>query len=154
MQTDYTNNTSFSGILYGKMGTHLTKGIVCCPHGDGKFVRFINSVCKSAPPPNCRLKVSCVSDGLDKIIIETDEIPKLNFLEKIFYRVDKSQKKAVKLRKEGKIQNFVYKLNELEYLNLRKSYPFITTKQLKKFGENIKSAAPEELQEFLNKFFW
>ena len=90
----------------------------------------------------------------DKIIIETDRIPELNLLEKILYRVDKMQKKAVKLRKEGKIQKFIFKLNELEYMNLRKSYPFITNKELKQFGKNIKAAAPDELQDFLKKFLW
>lgn len=154
MQINNKQNTSFTGILYGKMGNHLTQGIVCCPHGDGKFVRFVNTICKSAPPPNNQIKVSCSSDGLDKIIIETDRIPELNLLEKILYRVDKMQKKAVKLRKEGKIQKFIFKLNELEYMNLRKSYPFITNKELKQFGKNIKAAAPDELQDFLKKFLW
>lgn len=106
------------------------------------------------PPPNNQIKVSCSSDGLDKIIIETDRIPELNLLEKILYRVDKMQKKAVKLRKEGKIQKFIFKLNELEYMNLRKNYPFITNKELKQFGKNIKAAAPDELQDFLKKFLW
>ena len=154
MQINNKQNTSFTGILYGKMGNHLTQGIVCCPHGDGKFVRFVNTICKSAPPPNNQIKVSCSSDGLDKIIIETDRIPELNLLEKVLYRVDKMQKKAVKLRKEGKIQKFIFKLNELEYMNLRKSYPFITNKELKQFGKNIKAEAPDELKDYLKKFLW
>ena len=38
------SNVSFKGVLYGKTGNHLTKGIIYCPHGDNKFVRFVNSI--------------------------------------------------------------------------------------------------------------
>lgn len=141
------SNISFSGILYGKIGNRLTKGIVCCPHGDNKFVRFVNHIGKDA------IKISCTNDGLDKILIETKEIPKINILEKIFFRVDKLQNKALRLRKSGKIDSFIFKLNELEFRSLKQDYPFITNKQLKLFAQIVKNAAPQEMQNFLDKFF-
>lgn len=63
------------------------------------------------------------------------------------------QNKAIKWRKEGKIDSFVFKLNELEYKNLRDDYPYLPKKQLRKFANFVKSAAPDEMQKFLNNFF-
>lgn len=147
------SNVSFKGILYGKTRNHLTKGIICCPHGDNKFVRFVNSIGENSTNIKEKIKVTCSSDGLDKILIETKEIPKLSFWEQIFFRVDKLQNKAIKWRKEGKIDSFVFKLNELEYVNLRDNYPYLPKKQLRKFANVVKSAAPDEMQKFLNNFF-
>ena len=139
------SNVSFKGILYGKTGNHLTKGIICCPHGD--------SIGENSTNIKEKIKVTCSSDGLDKILIETKKIPKLSFWEQIFFRVDKLQNKAIKWRKEGKIDSFVFKLNELEYKNLRDDYPYLPKKQLRKFANVVKSAAPDEMQKFLNNFF-
>lgn len=151
MEIKNNSQIAFNGMLYGKMGSHITKGIMCCPHGDGKFVRFITKIGSENPDS---IKVSYLKDGLDKLVIETKEIPKLNLFEKIFYRVTKSQKKAIKMRESGKIESFIFKMNELEYKNLKKSYPFITSKQLKKFKQIVKLSAPADIQQNLNYFLW
>lgn len=149
MQTASTSPT-FEGLLYGRMGHHLTKKIICCPHGDAKFVRFVNKI---AHNNSNAIKVSYSENGLDKLIVETKEIPKLNFLEMIFSIVSKAQLKALRMRKQGKIESFIYQINEIEYDSLKKDYPFIGKKQLTKFAENVKSSAPDEAQNFLKKFF-
>ena len=48
MQTASTS-PAFEGLLYGRMGHHLTKKIICCPHGDAKFVRFVNKIAHNNP---------------------------------------------------------------------------------------------------------
>lgn len=143
-------NISFTGILYCIKGNHLTKGIVCCPHGDRKFVKFVNKIAKEKPD---ELRISTDSDGLTKILVTTKEYPQLSFAEKILMRVDKLQQKALKEREQGKISGFIYKLNKLEYQNLRRNYPFISSKTLDKFEENIKKLAPKEVKDFINQFF-
>lgn len=151
MEIKQCNQSAFKGLLYGRMGNHITKGIICCPHGDGKFVRVINQIGKKNPEA---LKISYSQDGLDKLLIETKEMPKLNLLETIFFIASKEQLKAMRLRKQGKIESFIFKLNEIEYKNLKQDYPFIAQKQLKQFAEVVKAAAPDEMQEFLKKFLW
>lgn len=146
-----TNKVAFTGLLYGKMGNHLTKGIICCPHGDAKFVKTVNKIAETNPSA---LKISIDNTTSNKILIETKELPQLSLFEKILYRVDKSQRKALELRKRGKIDSFVYKINEFEYNKLKTDYIFISKKTLDKFSENIKKAAPQELQEYLKHFFY
>lgn len=149
------SNINFSGLLYGKIGVHKTKPILCCPHGDAKFIKFINKIAENGQEQNAltTINVSFSDKGLNKIIIETDNLPKLNLLEKILYNANKLQIKALKMRKEGKISSFVYQLNELEYKNLKENYLFISNKQLNKFAEIIKKYSPQEVQIFLASFF-
>lgn len=148
MQTD---NINFTGILYGKAGKHLTKGIYCCKHGDAKFVRTLNRIAASNPE---EIKVS-VGDTLLKkaITIETTAIPELSLFEKIIYLANPLQGKAIKMRKQGKLESFVYKIDETEYDFLRCNYPFILPKTLKTFAANIKKIAPPDAQDYLKQFF-
>lgn len=147
MQTD---NVNFTGMLYGKMGNHLTKGILCCVNGDAKFVRTINRIAKTNPDA---LKISLDNFYTSKLIIETNETPELSLFEKLFYRVTRGQSKAIKMKKEGRIQSFVYKINEIEYANMKKYYMFITKKTLREFEENIRKLTPPEKQKDLRSFF-
>lgn len=148
MQTD---NINFTGLLYGKAGQHLTKGIYCCKHGDAKFVRTFNRIAAKNPEA---IKISAGDTLLKKAItIETTGIPKLSLLEKIIYLANPLQGKAVKMRKQGKLQSFVYRIDETEFDFLRCNYPFILPNTLKKFTENVKKLAPDDIQDYLKHFF-
>ena len=144
------NSISFSGTLYGKARNHLTKGILCCPHGDAKFIRTFNKIVKTNPSS---LSINIDNTTSDKILIETKEIPEISLFEKIFYRTDKLQKKAIKMRKAGIIDSFLYKINEFEYKHIKKDYSFISKKTLKDFEQNLLKIAPEEFKNFLVNFF-
>lgn len=146
------DNTQFCGSLYGKIGNHKTKAIHCCPNGDAKFVKFINKLGKDSSFSN-KIKISYSNEGLKKILIETEEIPKINIFEKVFFNTDKAQGKALKLRRKGVISSFIYQLNELEFKHLKDDYLFISQKQLNKFSELIKNNSPKSLQNFLKEFF-
>lgn len=150
MNIQQNSQVSFNGNLYGRMGNHVTKSILCCPHGDSKFVKFIAELGKTKPDS---LKISTSNQGLYKIIIETDQVPHLNPFEKIFYRLSKLQTKALNLRNEGKISSLIFQLNELEYRNLRDNYLYISTKTLDKFANTIRKNLPKEMKPFLDEFF-
>lgn len=145
-------NPQFSGLLYGKIGNHTTKPILCCPNGDAKFVKFINKLCNDESSSN-KIKISYSDKGLKKIFIETAELPKINIFEKIFFNTNKIQSKALKMREKGVISSFIYQFNELEFKHLKEEYLFITQKQLNKFSEFIKNNSPKEFQKFLEEFF-
>lgn len=148
MQTD---NINFTGMLYGKAGSHLTKGIYCCKHGDAKFVRTLNRIAAANPD---EIKISAGDTLLKKAItIETTGIPKLSLLEKIVYLANPLQGKAVKMRQQGRLQSFVYRIDEMEYDFLKCNYPFILPQTLKKFENNIKKLAPSDIQDYLKHFF-
>lgn len=146
------HNTPFCGSLYGKIGKHNTKAIHCCPHGDAKFVKFINKLGQDSSFSN-KIKISYSNEGLKKILIETEEIPKVNVFEKFFFNTDKMQEKALKLRQKGIISSFIYQLNELEFRHLKDDYLFISKKQLNKFSELIRNNSPQNIQDFLTEFF-
>jgi len=145
-----TNNVNFTGMLYGKMGSHLTKGILCCVNGDAKFVRTVNKIAKTNPKA---LKISTDNFTTTKLIIESDETPTLSLFERLFYKVNKTQSKAIKMKQAGKIQGFIYKINEIEYSRLKKDYMFITKKTLREFEENLRKLTPQENKNDLRSFF-
>lgn len=145
-----TCNISFSGMLYGRLGNRKTKGIVCCAHGDRKFIKFVNKLAEEKPDT---LKISAKEDSNPKLIIETKEIPYISPIERLAIRLDKMQRKALKLRAENKITALIYEFRQNEYLNMRRRYPFISQKTLDKFEENIQKLAPENLKSFFTKFF-
>ena len=145
-------NPQFCGLLYGKIGNHKTKPILCCPNGDAKFVKFINKLGNDESFSN-KIKISYSDKGLKKIFIETEELPKINIFEKIFFNATKIQSKALKMRQKGVISSFIYQFNELEFKHLKEDYLFITKKQLNKFSEIIKKNSPKNIQEFLDEFF-
>ena len=116
-------NPQFCGLLYGKIGNHN------------------------------KIKISYSDKGLKKIFIETEELPKINIFEKIFFNATKIQSKALKMRQKGVISSFIYQFNELEFKHLKEDYLFITKKQLNKFSEIIKKNSPKNIQEFLDEFF-
>lgn len=147
------NNISFNGRLYGVIGNHRTKPIICCSHGDRKFIKFFNNVAEEHPE---NLKISYLKEEISrysKILVETTECPKLSLAEIIFAGIKKSQRKAIKMRNDNRIHSLIYQINEMEYDNMRTKYPFISKKELNKFETNIKKLAPENIREFLNKFF-
>ena len=43
------NNINFKGLLYGKNLLHVTEPVLCCHHGDAKFVRMFNNSAKKSP---------------------------------------------------------------------------------------------------------
>jgi len=135
------------------MGNHLTKGILCCPHGDAKFIRTVNRLI-SESPESVKISFEPRTALTKNLIIETKELPKLNLLECILYRVDSSQRKALRMRKEGKINSFVYKINEFEYNHLKKAYSFISKKTLKMFEDNVRKAASFDVNQNLKEFFY
>lgn len=141
---------SFNGLLYGRIGNHLTKSILCCPHGDSKFVKFITDIGESKPNS---LKINTNNTGLYKIIIETEQIPKVNIFEKLFFRISKHQAKALQMRKEGKISSLIFQLNELEFQQLKNDYPFIKDKTINKFIQIIRKSLPSDKKNFLDEFF-
>ena len=144
-------NISFTGTLYGRIGKNRkTKGIICCPHGDRKFIKFINKLAEENPKA---LKISALDEGTPKLVIETKAIPKISPLEMIAIRMDKFQKKAMRLRKQNKITSFIYEFRQNDYLNMRRRYPFISTETLDKFEENIQRLAPANLKSFFTRFF-
>lgn len=145
-------NPQFSGLLYGKIGNHKTKPILCCPNGDAKFVKFINKLGNEESLSN-KIKISYSDKGLKKIFIETKEFPNVNIFEKIFFNATKIQSKALKMRQKGVISSFIYQFNELEFKHLKENYLFITKKQLNKFSEIIKNNSSENMKKFLNEFF-
>lgn len=145
-----TDNVNFTGMLYGKMGNHLTKGILCCVNGDAKFVRTVNQIAKTNPDA---LKISTDNFSTTKLIVESDETPKLSLFERLFYKVNPAQSKALKMKKDGRIQGFVYKINEIEYANLKNDYLFITKKTIREFEENIKKLTPSDHRQNLRSFF-
>lgn len=151
MKTVGNNTTNFTGLLYGKIGNHTTKPILCCPHGDAKFVRFINKI--SETKTHNPIKIEFSDQGLTKLIVETEDFPKLNFMEKLLYNTNKLQTKALKMRKNGIIQRFIYQLNELEFKNLKEDYLFISKKQINKFIKVIKNHTPQDKLNFIEKFF-
>ena len=143
-------NINFTGMLYGNMGTHRTRGIVCCAHGDRKFIKFINKLAAEQPDS---FTINGKNGDIPKLIIETEKIPQISPLERFVIKMDKLQKKAFKLRKENKITSFTYEFRKDEYRNLRMRYPFISAKTLDTFEDNIKHYCAAELREFFNKFF-
>lgn len=145
-----THNVTFTGKLYGKMGTRRTKGIVCCPHGDCKFIKFVNKIAEENPNA---LSIKGKDNEPPVLVVETKKIPKFSPMEMLIIRVDKLQKKALRLRKENKIQSFEYEFTKYDYINMRRRYPFISSETLDKFETNIKRLAPENLKEFFIKFF-
>ena len=146
-----TQKINFTGNLYGRIGNHLTKPILCCPHGDAKFIKTINKIAQTNPQS---LKITMDTSTSNKLLIETSDLPELNLFEKIFYRVSKAQRKAIAKRKAGVIDSFIYKINEFEYNHIKTDYTFIRKKTLKNFEDNIKAIAPKELQEKLKEFFY
>ena len=102
MNISRTQSPSFNGILYCNFGSHISKGINCCPHGDAKFIKTINKIVKENPDD---LKISLAEKFSKKLIIETSQTPEVNLFERLFYIVDKYQSKAIKRKLEGKIKN-------------------------------------------------
>ncbi len=143
--------TNFKGLLYCQMGTHKTKGIFCCSHGDAKFVKYINKLAQEGLKD--KVSIDFDNNGLKKILINTKDFPNINWFEKIFFNLEKLQKKAIKKIEHKKMQSFTYKINELEFYTLSKDYWFISNKQINKFIQNIKSITPPEKQDFINSFF-
>ena len=148
--TNDNNQTSFNGILYCKMGSHVSKGISCCQKGDAKFIKTFNKIAKNNPE---NLKIDFLENNTKKILVETSETPKLNIFEKLFYIVNSLQNKAIKLKKKGIITSFTYQLSELEFKNIKNDYPYIFKTTLKEFEENVKKLAPKNTGDFLEKFF-
>ncbi len=147
------NNVNFTGFLYGRMGNHLTKGILCCPHGDAKFIRTVNRLVLENPD-SVKILFEPRAHFTKNLVIETKELPKVNLFEYIFYRIESSQRKALKMRKEGKIDSFVYKINEFEYNHLKKAYSFISKKTFKTFEDNIRKIATLDEANYLKEFFY
>ena len=62
-------NPQFCGLLYGKIGNHKTKPILCCPNGDAKFVKFINKLGNHESFSN-KIKISYSDKGLKKYLLK------------------------------------------------------------------------------------
>lgn len=152
MEISYNkNHQNFKGILYCQLGNHKTKGLFCCSHGDAKFVKYINKLAKNGIENN--ISIDFDNNGLKKILINTKKFPNINWFEKIFFNLEKLQKKTLKKIKHNKMQSYTYKLNELEFYTLSDDYWFISKKQLKNFIQIIKSITPQEKQQFVDDFF-
>lgn len=95
------NNINFKGLLYGSSLRHVTKPVLCCHHGDAKFVRMFNNSAKKSP--KTFLENSSVSfykkEGVTFIKIKTKEIPRFNFFEKLFFDISPHQQKLIKKKK-------------------------------------------------------
>lgn len=145
------HNVSFNGKLYSKIGNHLTKPIYCCHHGDKKFIRYINEIAlKSSDTFNLK-----VNSNIDKTLeVSTKEIPELSLFEKISFIVTPIQNKALRMRKEGRIENFTYKISEAEYQNIKKSAGSKLRNELKIFENNLRQKLSGDDLLSLNKIIY
>ena len=145
---------NFQGYLYAR-NAHTTKPIVCCHHGDAKFIKLLNNSSKK------NLKIFFENntlslhekEGISYIKIKTKEIPAFNLFEKFIFNISSLQKKAIKQRKKGVYTELIFVLNEFEFEYLKKYYSFITKNQLKYFEEFIKKYCQSSERELAKNFF-
>ena len=111
------NNINFKGLLYGSNLRHVSKPVLCCHHGDAKFVRMLNNSAKKAP--KIFFENNGVSfyrkEGVTCIKIKTKEIPGFNFLEKLFFDISPIQQKLINKRKENLFTDLIFHLNKFEF---------------------------------------
>ncbi len=150
------NSISFNGLLYAKNPRHITQPIMCCRHGDAKFVKLVNEASKKNSGDFFRNNAFTFydKDGVLYIRIRTKEIPTFNFFEKFFFDISTPQKKALQKRKEGVYDEFVFHLSKFDYEYLKENYIYITNKQLKYFEtfilQNVRSADRKLAESFFN----
>ncbi len=145
-------NVNFNGRLYSKIGNHITKPIYCCPHGDKKFIRYINEIAsKNSDTFNVNINNSIIDKSIS---VTTKEIPNLSLREKICFIVTPIQNKAINMRKSGKISDFTYKITEKEYQNIKKSAGYKLKKELKAFENNLREKITPHLRPNLEKIIY
>ena len=108
--------TNFTGSLTCHMGHHTSKPIYCCKHGDRKLIQFINEIAKDNLN-SFEIKPYIFPDKHLEII--TNQLPKLSIKEKLCFLVTPIQNKALKMRNNGKIDYFSYRINETEYQKMK-----------------------------------
>lgn len=135
IQNNNNQNTNFNGRLYSQIGNHLTKPIYCCHHGDKKFIRYINEIAAK----NINSFEVKISNSMSKSFeVKTSKIPKLTFWEKLRFIVTPIQNKALKMREQGKIKSFIYKISEAEYQKIKREAGSALKHELKIFEQNIR----------------
>lgn len=149
------NNINFKGLLYGSNLRHVSKPVLCCHHGDAKFVRMLNNSAKKAP--KFFFENNGVffyrKEGVTCIKIKTKEIPGFNFLEKLFFDISPIQQKLINKRKENLFTDLIFHLNKFEFEFLKDKYLYITGKELKDFETIVKQNIDPAQQELADDFF-
>lgn len=144
-------NLSFQGRLYAHLGHHVSKPIHCCKHGDKKFIRFLNEI---ATKNQDSFKVRITDDLCKHLEVETKEAPHLTLLEKIMFLVSPLQNKVLKMREEGKIDYFTYRISEVEYQNIKKRAPKKLRNELHTFEEYMRQKFSKEELIALDKIIY
>lgn len=144
-------NLNFQGRLYSHIGYHVSKPIHCCKHGDKKFIKFLNEI---ASDNQDSFKARLTDDLCKHLEVETKATPHLSLLEKIMFVVSPVQNKALKMRKEGRIDYFTYKISEIEYQDIKKAASKKMRNELKTFEENMRQKFSGEELTALNKIIY
>lgn len=149
------DSISFNGLLYGINRHHVTNPVMCCHHGDAKFVKLLNSLSKE--PVEKFFEKNSFSfyedEGVTFVKIKTKEIPHFNFFERLFYDISTLQKKLLKKREQDVFTDLVFHMSEFDFRYLRENYLYISLKQLDCFKEFLlKHAKPAE-KELAESFF-
>lgn len=149
------NSISFSGLLYAKNIHHTSKPIICCHHGDAKFVKLLSEASKKNSQTFFDKNIFSFyeKEGVIYVKIETKEIPTFNFFEKFLFNISSLQKKALESRKNNLFTELVFHLNKFEYEYLKENYLFISKKQLKLFENFLIKNAKESEKELAEYFF-
>ena len=149
------DSISFNGLLYGINRHHITKPVMCCHHGDAKFVKLLNNSANTSLGKFFeRNSFSFYEDeGVPYLRIKTKEIPKFNFLERLFYDISSHQKNLIKKREENVFTDLVFKLNKYEFEYLKNNYLLITQKQLESFKDFILKHVSKSERSLAEDFF-
>ena len=149
------DSISFNGLLYGINRYHATAPVLCCHHGDAKFVKLLNESSKESLGKFFD-KTSFsfrVEEGVTYLRIQTKEIPKFNFFERLFYDISSHQRKLLEKREENIFTDLVFKLNKYEFEYLKNNYLLITQKQLESFKDFILKHVSRTERRLAENFF-
>lgn len=142
------NQTSFNGILYGRKKYVLSEPIYTCKYGD----RLLVSTFVDAIHDGAKVKIS-KDPGFNKVVLESDLNLKFNLFDRMRFLISKEQIEMLKKKASGEYDTLVYVLSEDDFANLKLKNSKSFQNKMKQFSDILQKDAPENLKDFIKKYF-
>lgn len=142
------NQTSFNGILYGRKNYSLSEPIYTCKYGD----RLLVSTFVDAFQNGTEVKIS-KDPGFNKVVLESDLNLKFDLFDRMRFLISKEQIEMLKKKSNGEYDTLVYVLSEDDFANLKLKKSKSFQDKIKQFSGILQKNAPENLKDFIKKYF-